>query len=276
MSPLPRYHLGYNLIELNHYSTAAGAGWYYDDLTFRAANDPWIIEQPVGQTVNAGQPVSFTTVAVGTAYQWQFNGANISGATSSAYSIASVAATNAGSYACVISGTNGTVTSAVALLTVLVPPAITLQPQSQTLLAGTSATFSVAANGTAPLSYQWQWNSTIYPPDTAATSFTATNAGSYSVTVSNQVGVVISDTVTLSFTNPPPGSFNSLSVLADGSLQLNMSGFPGAAYVLEFTADWASWTPLTTNQCGPDGLFQFNDPSVSTNSERFYRLRLQP
>ena len=48
---------------------------------------------------------------MGTAYQWQFNGANIGGATASAYSIASVAATNAGSYACVITGTNGTLTT---------------------------------------------------------------------------------------------------------------------------------------------------------------------
>ena len=96
---------GFNLIELNHdMSSAAGAGWYYDDLTFRAANDPWIIEPPVSQTVDLGQPASFTTVAVGTAYQWQFNGNNLDGATTSAYTLASVAATNAGSYACVITG----------------------------------------------------------------------------------------------------------------------------------------------------------------------------
>jgi hypothetical protein len=167
----------------------------------------------------------------------------------------------------------------VATLTVIVPPSITTQPVSQTNLQGTCAIFAVVASGTAPLWYQWQGNSTIYPPDTNATSFIACNAGSYSVTVSNQAGVVVSDTVTLSFTNPPPtlaGHFDSLSLLPDGSLQLNMSGAANTNYVLEFTGDWLSWFPLITNLSGPEGLFQYDDTSAITNSERFYRLRLGP
>ena len=129
------------------------------------------------------------------------------------------------------------------------------------------------------MTYQWQWNSTFTRRTPRSTSFTACNAGSYSVTVSNQAGVVVSDTVTLSFTNPPPtqsGHFDSLSLLADGSLQLNMSGVANTNYVLEFTSDWVSWAPLMTNFSGPSGLFQFDDTSVATNSERFYRLRLAP
>jgi hypothetical protein len=179
----------------------------------------------------------------------------------------------------VVSNILGSATSSVATLTVIMPPAITTQPVSQAVLQGTCATFTVVASGTAPLWYQWQWNSTIYPPDTNATSFIACNAGSYSVIVSNQAGVVGSDTVTLSFTNPPPilaGHFDSLSLLPDGSLQLNMSGVANTNYVLEFTSDWLGWSPLVTNLSGPDGLFQFNDPSVTTNSDRFYRLRLGP
>ena len=41
-----------------------------------------------------------------------------------------------------------------------VAPQITTQPQSATVTAGQTATFSVAATGTAPLSYQWMKNST--------------------------------------------------------------------------------------------------------------------
>jgi sugar lactone lactonase YvrE len=112
---------GFNLIELNHSMSKVGYGYFYDDLTFRADNDPWIIEQPVSQTVNPGQAVLFNTVAVGTAYQWQFNGTNIGGATSSSYALASAAATNGGAYACIISGANGALATSNAVLTVISP-----------------------------------------------------------------------------------------------------------------------------------------------------------
>ncbi len=42
---------------------------------------------------------------------------------------------------------------------VAVPPAITVQPQSQTVLEGANVTFSVTATGAGTLSYQWQKNS---------------------------------------------------------------------------------------------------------------------
>ena len=87
---------GFNLIEMNHQFSKLGYLYYYDDLTFRADNDPWIIEQPVSQTVNPGQSVSFNTVAVGTAFQWQFSGTNISGATTSTYNVAAPAARTQG------------------------------------------------------------------------------------------------------------------------------------------------------------------------------------
>src|SRR5947208_13522052 len=53
-----------------------------------------------------------------------------------------------------------------------VAPAITTQPASQTVSAGQTATFTVAATGTAPLSYQWQKNGTAIGAATAA-SYTA-------------------------------------------------------------------------------------------------------
>jgi sugar lactone lactonase YvrE len=244
---------------------------------------PAITNQPQSLTVNQGTDAPFSVTATGTTplfYQWQWNGAPISGATATNYTVTSAQPTNAGSYTVVITNLAGSVTSFVATLTVIVPPAITNQPVSQSVLQGACATFTVAASGTTPLTYQWQWNSTLYPPDTTSTSFTACNAGSYSVTVSNQAGVAVSDTVTLSFTNPPAappgGHFDSLSLQADGSLELNMSGMANTNYILEFTGDWVNWVPLMTNFSGPSGLFQFNDPSVATNSEGFYRLRLGP
>ena len=55
----------------------------------------------------------------------------------------------------------GNVTSNAATLTVnaaAVAPTITTQPVNQTVTAGQTATFTVVAGGTAPLSYQWQKN----------------------------------------------------------------------------------------------------------------------
>jgi sugar lactone lactonase YvrE len=114
--------VGFNLIELNHSMSKVGYGGYYDDVTFRAANDPWIVEQPISQTVDPGLGVLFNTVAIGTAYQWQFNGTNIGGANGSSYALLSVSASDAGNYACLISGANGTIATSNALLTVNGPP----------------------------------------------------------------------------------------------------------------------------------------------------------
>ena len=71
--------------------------------------------------------------------------------------------TNGGSYAVVVTNTAGSMTSAVAVLTVLVPPSITAQPTNLSVVEGANASFSVTASGTAPLSYQWQFNGAALP-----------------------------------------------------------------------------------------------------------------
>lgn len=98
----------------------------------------------------------------------------------------------------------GTVTSANATLTVTAPvaPAITVQPQSQSVASGQAATFSVSATGTDPLAYQWKKNGTAISGATAATYTTpATTAGdngaAFSVVVSNAAGSVPSASATL-------------------------------------------------------------------------------
>ena len=55
-----------------------------------------------------------------------------------------------------IESNNGTCAALVSILPV--PPQITVQPKSLYTKAGRSITFNVAAIGTAPLSYQWQYN----------------------------------------------------------------------------------------------------------------------
>ncbi len=81
-------------------------------------------------------------------------------------------------------------------------PAITQQPTSQTVSVGQTATFSVTATGTSPLSYQWQKNGTSVSGATSATyttpaTMSGDNGATFQVIVSNSVGSVPSNSVTL-------------------------------------------------------------------------------
>ena len=94
------------------------------------------------------------------------------------------------------------------------PPVITSQPANQSVIAGGAATFSVSANGTQPLSYQWLLNAEPISPLTngTATNFTLVlsnvqlnqSGGLYSVVVSNAVGSTNSSNALLTVTLPPP------------------------------------------------------------------------
>jgi len=94
-------------------------------------------------------------------------------------------------------------------VTITPPPqaaAITVQPLSQTVPIGETATFTVTATGTAPISYQWSDNGVEIEGANSATYTTtpvslaangSTSIGSFDVTVSNSVNPVTSKTATL-------------------------------------------------------------------------------
>ncbi len=82
-------------------------------------------------------------------------------------------------------------------------PAITTQPASQSVTAPATATFSVVASGTAPLSYQWQMNNSNIAGATSASYTTpattsADDGETFDVVVSNSAGSATSNTATLS------------------------------------------------------------------------------
>src|SRR4029077_7956766 len=88
-------------------------------------------------------------------------------------------------------------------------PSITTQPVSQSVQAGQSATFSVVATGTAPLSYQWRRNGTAIAGATGATYHTpatssADNGAVFSVVISNAAGTITSSNAHLTVTAAPP------------------------------------------------------------------------
>src|ERR1035437_5731725 len=206
---------------------------------------PTITTQPQGMVVDQGTPVTFTVVASGTGiltYQWELNGAVISGATASSYTVPNAYPSKAGNYSVAVTDAAGTVTSAAATLTVnplLIAPSIVGQPQAAVITSGSSVTFRVVAGGLAPFTYQWSRQGAPIAGATGS-SFSiplvqASDAGDYTVAVSNIYGSTASNPATLTVvaaTDAPvisiqpqsvvaaPGSSAVFLVVADGSAPL--------------------------------------------------------
>ncbi|HEY3757756.1 MAG TPA: hypothetical protein VGL42_16500 [Opitutaceae bacterium] len=166
-----------------------------------------ISQQPQSQAVSNGQTVSLSVgaTASGLAYQWFFDGQIISGATGASWLFAASSAT-AGAYSVTVSDGATTLTSQVANVSITyVAPTFTLQPQSQTVIAGNSAAFTVGATGGGPLQFQWRFNGTAMAGATSTTlTVTASTAteGSYSATVSDGTTTLISQAAALDVTIP--------------------------------------------------------------------------
>jgi hypothetical protein len=211
--------------------TSGGAGAHmYMDAAFTATFDnitvtpissgsnspPAITAQPASRTNNAGTTATFTVGASGPslAYQWQKGATAINGATSSTLTLPSVSDADAAGFRAIVSNPFGSVTSAVATLTVVDPPVILTQPSSQTNNAGTAATFTVSAGGNF-LTYQWRKNglnlanggniSGATTPSLSLTSLAPGDSGTYTVGVTNSAGSVTSAPAILTVisTNPP-------------------------------------------------------------------------
>jgi hypothetical protein len=171
--------------------------------TINPGAGPVIITHPSPQIVCSGANASFTVTATGT-YQWQVSTAavpaftNIGGATSATYTITAGVGLNGNQYRCVVSSQCGITNSNAATLTVNTAPAISTNPQSATLCAGSNNTFNVSATG-AGLTYQWQVSTVAVPAFTdipSATSASYTINGITTGMNSNQYRCVISGTCT--------------------------------------------------------------------------------
>jgi uncharacterized repeat protein (TIGR02543 family) len=189
---------------------------------------PTINSGPAAQTINAGQNAAFSVSAFGTgtlSYQWEkdgsaltdgtlSDGSSISGSETAYLTISKAQTAEAGSYSVVVSSSTGnSVTSSAVTLTINSAPVITVQPVAQSIVSGKNATFSVTVSGTDPISYQWQKNGSnlsdggnISGSTTATLTISnpqATDAGSYSVIVINNVGSTESNAVSLTVNSLP-------------------------------------------------------------------------
>lgn len=171
---------------------------------------PVITTQPAALSVPLGAAASFTVSASGTAplsYQWRKGGSPIPGAISAGYSLAGVSSADAGDYSVVVTNSAGSATSAVARLSVLLPPTITAAPASQTVSLGSSVTLGVAASGDGPFSYQWRKAGAALAGATAAAltlgNVQFSDAAAYDVVVTGPGGSTASAAAVLTVNGPP-------------------------------------------------------------------------
>jgi Deoxyribonuclease NucA/NucB/Immunoglobulin I-set domain len=128
---------------------------------------PLITQAPANQVATVGQSVTFSVAASGSAlsYQWQRsdssgnNYADVPGASAASLTVTAALADDASLWRVIVSNAAGSATSMAARLSVAegaTAPAISADPRDQTVLAGQTASFTVAATGSPTPGVQWQ------------------------------------------------------------------------------------------------------------------------
>ena len=205
---------------------------------------PTITTNPTNLTVATGGNAVFHVTAGGSAplqYQWYLDDTNtpLADETNATLTLIAVNAADAGNYFAVVTNAVGGATSLAAVLTVLGPPVIGSQPASQSVAVSNNVSFTVVVDGPAPLTYKWFFNTNtpvgVNSNQLALLNVQTTNAGTYSVIITNNYGAVTSTFATLTV---------STSVLANA--QFNLVGFGqatiGGGVVLETDPTYAKVT----------------------------------
>ncbi len=159
-----------------------------------------------------------------------------------------------------------------------IAPNLTSQPLAVAVKVTSNATFNITATGTPAPNYQWRFNGTNLAGATLA-SYTRTNvqysqAGAYSVVVSNVAGVLVSSNALLSILPAAPAVFQT-SVQLDGTLVLSLSGDAGATYFVETSTNLINWSALT-NVSLSAATIQFNIGPTAPEAQRYFRARSAP
>ena len=214
-----------------------------------------ITSAPQNTTVFAGDNAEFivgVSSTVPVSYQWRFNGQAISGATNRALLLTSVQPAQAGYYSVGVTNSSGGANSAEALLTVK-PLTITLQPQSQALVAGDSVSFTVSALGHLPLHYQWRFDGHEISGATNSiltlTNVQLSDAGDYVVIVTN--GFSSATSAVAQMTVALPGGPLDLWLKRESGIALDLFGITygqglfvavGDSGAILSSSDGVTWT----------------------------------
>lgn len=230
--------------------TGSNTGVLYR-IDYTASQAPSISSQPSNITVSVGQSASFSVTASGTpplSYQWQRNSSNISGATSSTYTLNSTTLSDNGAlFRCVVTNSFGTATSNQATLTVVSnspPTANITQPVSGTKYNGGSV-INYSGTGSDPQdgtlggsAFTWRvdfhHDAHIHPfiPDTTGStggSFTVPTTGHTESTVWYRIHLTVSDSGGLTTSvsrDVTPNTVNITLATNPSGLQLKLDAQP--------------------------------------------------
>lgn len=246
---------------------------------------PTITSHPANTTILSGQTATLTVEATGAApltYQW-YQGTSPAttapvGTNSPSFTTPALSTTT--SYWVRVTNSAGSANSNTATVTVtaVTPPSITSNPANTSISSGQTAALSVAATGSAPLTYQWYQGtspSTTTPVGTNSSSFTTpalTATTSYWVRVSNSAGFDNSSTATVTVTGTglpmitshpasttiPSGQTASLSVVATGTAPLTYQWYQGTSP--------STATPVGTNSQN------FTTPALTATTNYWVRV----
>ncbi len=250
------------------------------------ATPPAITLPPVSLKVVEGQPAAFDVAATGNpgpTYQWTFAGAPIEGATGPKFQILKTGLADAGAYAVVVQNRAGSITSEPVFLAVDPaprPPTLTVQPAGATVDEGGDVSFTVVAEGTEPLAYQWTLDDKpivgVDGATLAVTSVRPAQAGSYRVRVSNPAGEVLSEVIVLKVVPAVASGPVELGVptVVGQDLRLRFAILPGVRYAVESRdavgpSDWNVLVELAA--AAEAGFAEVTDTVTGTG--RFYRVR---
>ena len=159
-------------------------------------------------------------------------------------------------------------------------PFIVSQPLDLTVTAGQSATFAVVVGGSASLNYQWYFNTNTPIGGATNSTFTinsvqGTNAGVYSVIVTNSAGSITSTNALLATTGGTTPPQLSAPIFGNGVFSLTINGNSGPDYIVQVSTDLVNWDSIFTNHA-PAPPFVWSDVSAGNFSQRFYRIQLKP
>ena len=195
-------------------------------VTVAAPIAPVVSQPPYSQTVPFGYSMSLMVSATGTSpfsYQWFFNGVAIAGATSPYYVVNTSNLASAGSYKVRVTNPGGSVESASADVTIMLPAPSTLSKYLYpTLVTPGANSFSLNANltgtGSGTVAYQWFKDGVAIPGATYSsyikTQITPSDFGNYTCQITDGIGFISTADMTVnlngySSTDWTPGRVSS-------------------------------------------------------------------